>query len=146
MIVPSSHLLPTETPIVEGKFRISSGQPSQFLVSMASTYYSLPLQIVMYLNSYNQLQKPFLAWYIFQIFHGNSVSPAKAMTRPPNGQALQLQAAFFQWHRARRCADRCALQELRAATAEATAATTTAGRLVEVAKVKAYLHSVAWAM
>ena len=60
-------------------------------------------------------------------------------------QAFQLQAAFFQWHRTRSCADRWALKELRAMAATAGEVTTT-GRLVEVEKVKTYLHSVAWAL
>lgn len=57
----------------------------------------------------------------------------------PCRQAFQLQAAFFQWHRARSSADRWALKEL---AAKATAGVATApGPLVEVEKVKAYLHS-----
>ena len=68
-----------------------------------------------------------------------------AMAHLAQRQAFQLQAAFFQWHRARSCADRWALKELRAMAATAGEVTTT-GRLVEVEKVKAYLHSVAWAL
>lgn len=56
-----------------------------------------------------------------------------------SSQAFQLQGAFFQWQRARSSIDRVALQEMKIKMAKFSAASTLG--MVEVTKVKAFLHS-----
>lgn len=88
------------------------------------------------------LSASFQQWQRFASnrLHSRRAASCAQQMHWPCRQAFQLQAAFFQWHRARSCADRWALKELRAMAATAGEVTTT-GRLVEVEKVKAYLHS-----
>lgn len=86
----------------------------------------------------------FASFHNWRCFTSNRLSCRKTACQAykvhhASSQAFQLQAAFFQWQRARSSIDRVALQEMKIKIAKCPTESTLA--MVELTKVKAFLHS-----